>query len=192
MRGAWTFRFRSNAARVRMSRPVLETERLSLHRLNARDARFILELLTDPCFIANIGDRGVYSHATAEAYVEHCVRESYRAHGFGLWKVVLDETRESVGMCGLVRRTTLPAPDLGYAFLPGFRHQGYAVEAAAATQRFAAQKLGLQRIYAVISPSNLASIRVVQKLGFALEGRRALEPDSVPLDVYVSAALGSD
>jgi len=66
---------------------IAETERLRLRRLTADDAPFILELLNDPDFLRNIGDRGVRTEADARGYILDGPVASYERHGFGLYLV---------------------------------------------------------------------------------------------------------
>lgn len=84
------------------------------------DAEFILELLNEPSFIQNIGDRNVRTLADAEKYLENGAMVSYAKNGFGLLAVTLTETGETIGMCGLIKRDALEDVDIGYAFLPKF------------------------------------------------------------------------
>ena len=68
---------------------ILETERLLLRQLSIDDAEFILELLNEPSFIQNIGDRGVRTQAEARSYLLNGPIASYAQNGFGLYLVVL-------------------------------------------------------------------------------------------------------
>src|SRR4030095_4045136 len=90
---------------------------------------------------------------------------SYKQHGFGLYLVVLKETGEAIGICGLVKRETLPDADIGYAFLPSFSRKGYALEATEAQKDYAFSRLGHERLLAIVNPENKSSIRVLEKLG---------------------------
>ena len=114
---------------------ILETERLLLRQFSLADAELILELLNEPSFIRNIGNRGVRTLADARSYILNGPVASYAKNGFGLYLVVLKQTNESIGMCGLIKRDTLEDVDIGYAFLPRFWARGYAVESARAVQR---------------------------------------------------------
>ena len=102
-------------------RPILTTSRLVLHELSAADAPFILELVNQPDFIANIRDSGVRDEADAVRYIEDGPRASYAQHGFGLWRVENRKTGGPVGICGLLKRDWLDDPDIGYAVLERFR-----------------------------------------------------------------------
>ena len=148
---------------------ICETQRLLLRQLELDDAAFILELLNEPSFLANIGDKGVRDLAGARQYISLGPRASYAEHGFGLFLVQLKADATPMGICGLIKREGLDAPDIGYAFLPRFWSQGYAIEAASAVMIYAQETLGLSRIVAITAPENHASIRVLNKLGLRFD-----------------------
>jgi RimJ/RimL family protein N-acetyltransferase len=148
---------------------VCETERLRLRRLSSDDAAFILELLNDPDFIRNIGDRGVRTVHDACEYIRSGPMASYERFGFGLYLVELKESGAPIGICGLLQRDCLPDPDIGFAFLPQFRAMGYAFEAASAVMSFGRRSLGLTRIVALTAPDNHDSIKLLGKLGLRFE-----------------------
>jgi RimJ/RimL family protein N-acetyltransferase len=176
----------------------LETERLTLCELSHQDADFILELLNEPAFLRFIGDRGVRTLEDALGYLTKGPITSYVLHGFGLWRVQMKVTGELIGICGLVKRDSLPGLDMGYAFLERFWSKGYATEATGAVKKYAltpigdgsgAHGLGLQRLFAVIDPGNLASNRVLEKLGFRLEGWVRLSVEGPELKLFVAKSL---
>ena len=148
---------------------VCETERLILRQLQKDDAAFILELLNEPSFLQNIGDKGVRTIDDACQYILNGPVASYERFGFGLYLVALKETRLPIGICGLVKRDGLEDMDIGYALLPQFWSKGYAFEAASAVLTFGRQTLGLKRIVAITTPDNHSSIRVLHKLGLKFE-----------------------
>lgn len=148
---------------------VLETDRLRLRHLSSADAPFMLELLNDPDFIRNIADRGVRTLEQAQQYILAGPAASYEQHGFGLDLVESKQTGLGVGLCGLLRRDCHPDVELGFAFLPAARGQHYAFEAGRAALDFGRHSLGLTRVVAMTAPDNMASIRVLEKLGFRYE-----------------------
>jgi len=154
----------------------LETERLTLRPFTLADAPFILRLLNEPSFIANIADKGVRSLEQAEDYLRRGPLASYAEHGHGLWLVAHGATGAPMGMCGLIRRPALPEVDLGYAFVPEYWGLGFAREAAAACLACARAEFGLKALMAIVAPGNTASIRLLEALGFAPTGRMELEP----------------
>ncbi len=148
---------------------MIQSERLTLRELRADDASFILELVNDPAWLRHIGDKGVRTLDDARAYIANGPAASHARHGFGLDLVELKTDATPIGLCGLIKRDTLPDVDIGYAFLPQFRGAGYATEAVAAVIEHAKESLGLPRLAAIVSPDNHASIRVLEKLGLRFE-----------------------
>ena len=167
---------------------MLTTERLMLERLTFNDALFIIELLTDPDWLRYIGDRGVRTIEDARGYLERGPMASYASHGFGLYRVALRDTGEPIGICGLLKRDALPNADVGFAFLPAYRGQGYAFEASAAILAHGRETLGLVRILAIVSPENAGSVRILEKLGMTREGEVRLSDGAEALWLYATTA----
>ncbi|MCI0555438.1 MAG: GNAT family N-acetyltransferase [Anaerolineae bacterium] len=165
---------------------ILETERLVLRQFSVEDADFILKLLNEPSFIQNIGDRGVRTLEDARAYIMRVPIASYEKHGFGLYLVVLKESGESIGMCGLIKREELEDVDIGYAFLPKFWSKGYAVETALAVKDYARDVIGLKRLVAITDPENQGSIRVLEKIGLKFEKMIRLSDDDIELKLLAA------
>lgn len=149
---------------------VVASPRLRLREVDDGDAAFIVELLNTPGFLRYIGDRGVRDHAGALRYIAEGPRASYARHGFGLYLVELRATATPIGLCGLLRRETLDAPDIGFAFLPAYEGGGYAHEAAAAVLQYGRDTLGLHRVVAIVQTGNARSIRLLERLGLRYEG----------------------
>jgi ribosomal-protein-alanine N-acetyltransferase len=149
----------------------IETERLIIREMDsATDAEFIFELLNTPKFIKYIGDRGVSNVDEAAVFIDEKYRQSYRDNGYGLLVVVTKDAGLPIGICGLVRRPTLPGPDLGFAFLPHFEKQGFGIESATAMLVHARETLQLDTIFAITTLDNASSIRLLEKLGFLFSG----------------------
>jgi [ribosomal protein S5]-alanine N-acetyltransferase len=164
---------------------VLETERLILRKLIPTDAEFIFELLNEPSFIQNIGDRGVRTLSDAGRYIETGPVTSYARNGFGLYLVQLKESKESIGMCGLIKREALEDVDVGYAFLPRYWSKGYALESVQAVMEYAKNIIRLNRVVAIVDPNNQGSIRVLEKSGFQFEKMVRLSEDDIDLKLFV-------
>jgi RimJ/RimL family protein N-acetyltransferase len=161
----------------------LDTDRLAIRLLTLDDAPFTLRLLLDPDYIAFIADRGARTVEQAGQYLLSGPIESYRVNGHGLFGVESKETGDLIGMCGLLKRDFLDAPDLGYAFLPDYRGQGYAMEAARAVMTYGREKLSLSVVTAFTTPGNRASIRLLEKLGFTYS--RVIQMPSDPADLHL-------
>ena len=165
---------------------VLETGRLRLREINVEDADFILRLLNEPSFIQNIADRGVRTTDAARLYILNGPIASYLKHGFGLWLVELREASAPIGICGLIKRDVLDDVDIGYALVPEFWSQGYAIESASAVMSFAREALGLKRVAAIVNPDNHSSIRVLEKIGFRFERMVRLSDDASEIKLFAA------
>lgn len=163
---------------------VLQTPRLDIRRMTEIDAPFIVRLLNDPAWLRFIGDKGVRTVDDARRYLVDGPLAMYRRTGFGLYLVTLRGSGVPIGMCGLIRREGLDDVDIGFAFLPEFHRQGYGREAAAAVMEFGKTVFRLARIVAITSPENVASIRLIERLGLRLERSIELPGDGGRVSLY--------
>ena len=147
----------------------LKTDRLILRPFKVEDAPFILTLLNEPSFLRYIGDKRVRNVEDARHYIMNGPMSSYNRHGFGLCLVELKESHTPIGMCGLLKREELPDPDIGFALLPAFWNKGFAFEAATAVLGDARERLNVERVLAITSLDNDASIKLLERLGFTFE-----------------------
>jgi RimJ/RimL family protein N-acetyltransferase len=167
----------------------LETSRLILRPFSLEDAAFVLELVNDPDWLANIGDRKVRTLEDARNYLRRGTLAMYERMGFGMYVVTLKGSGESIGTCGLIKREELEDVDIGFAFLPAFRGRGFAFESAAAVLEYGTTVLGLKRIVAIVSAANQPSIRLLEKIGLRFERtiRFPGDEDEIPLYAYPPA-----
>jgi RimJ/RimL family protein N-acetyltransferase len=163
---------------------VLETERLSLRQLSLEDAPFILTLLNEPSFLRYIGDKQVRTFEDAQQYLLNGPIASYKQNGFGLYLVSLKDPGTPIGMCGLIKRPELSDVDIGFAFLPDFWNKGFALEAATAVMNYGQETLKLDRIVAITSLDNEASIKLLQRIGFTFEGIISLAKDREEVKLF--------
>jgi RimJ/RimL family protein N-acetyltransferase len=163
---------------------ILETDRLVLRRLTTDDAGFILDLLNQPSFLQFIGDKGVRTIDDARHYILTGPVASYERFGFGLYLTSLQDSGVRIGICGLIKRETLKDVDVGFAFLPQFWSQGYAFESASAVMAYGRSVLGMNRIVAITSPDNCASIKVLEKIGLRFEERVQLSDGAAEVKLF--------
>jgi RimJ/RimL family protein N-acetyltransferase len=165
---------------------VLETDRLLLRHFTASpgESEFALRLLNEPSYLQYIGDKGVRTLEQATTYLLEGPIKSYHLHGHGLYLVVLKNSLQPVGICGLLRRDQFPDADLGYAFLPEFWSQGFAYESASAVLDYGKRTLKLPKIIALVSPANSPSIKLLKKLGFTYLEQVKMEPHGSDAAVY--------
>src|SRR5688572_29537117 len=112
---------------------ILETERLKLREFDLEDASFIVDFMNSKDWLQFIGDRNVPNEDAAITFLKSGPLKSYVKNGFGLWLVEAKDTGAAIGMCGILKRDSLPNPDIGFALLPAHVGRGYAREVAKAT-----------------------------------------------------------
>lgn len=154
-----------------------ETERLFVRPMQVDDAAFILELLNEPSFVENIGDKGVRTIEDALGYIQSAGWDNYAKHGFGMNTVELADASTRIGICGLLQRDSLNHPDLGFAYLEAFHGLGFATEAGRGMLRIARESLSLQKVCAFTAITNEASVHVLEKLGMKGGASRLLSDD---------------
>lgn len=166
---------------------ILETGRLELSHLDPEtDAEFIVRLLNEPSFLQYIGDKGIRTIEDARQYIITGPARSYQENGFGLYRVGLKQSGVPIGISGIIRRDTLPDPDIGFAFLPEYWNQGYAYESAAAVMKYAGAELQLDRILAITTPDNEASAKLLGKIGLRFDRLVKLSDDAAEIRLFTS------
>lgn len=95
----------------------------------------------------------------------------YDKYGFGLWAVILKETNEFIGQCGLTMQPWKDSEvlEIGYLFERKYWHNGYATEATIACKRYAFETLGASEICSIIRDTNTASQNVAKRNGMTVK-----------------------
>lgn len=124
---------------------------------------------------------GIRTDADAEAYIRDAIWTPHQTCSHGMFVIERRSGGIPIGICGLVKRDFLPAPDLGFALLPAHVGQGYAFEASLAVLA-EADAQGMEKIFAFAIPGNRRSLRLLERLGFRHEGRHAL-PDGADVEL---------
>lgn len=163
---------------------ILTTARLSLRTLETDDAAFYLELINDPSWLANIGDKGIRTLEGARANLLAGPMQMQRRLGYSLYLVERKEDGAPLGLCGLIRRDSLPDTDIGYAIAPRYWGHGYAYEAAAAVVAYARDVLRLGRLLGITNPDNAASNALLKKLGLRFQELAYLTPEDRGTNLY--------
>lgn len=148
----------------------LETKRVYLREMEAEDYPSLCKMLKDDTVMYAYG--GALEEAEAQAWLER-QRNRYQEDGFGLWAMVLKESSEMIGQCGLSmqpwkERCLL---EIGYLLQEAFWHQGFATEAAMACKQYAFDSLGATEVFSMIRDTNVASQRVAERNGMQVVDR---------------------
>ena len=136
--------------------------------------------------VMRFGD-GVQSREWVQAWLRTCLERYHQTWGFGPYAVVEKRSQNVIGYCGLFFFPDVggqPDVEVGYRLARSAWGQGYATEAAGAVRDFAFATLGIQRLIAIIDPSNIASIHVAEKIGMHYEKEVMLNDYTHPDHVY--------
>ncbi len=163
---------------------IVETPRLKLRELTVDDAEFILGLVNEPSFLANIGDKGVRTLDDARNFILDGPWRRNQKPGYGQFMVELKPTGIPIGVCGLLYRERLDLTDVGCAFLPAYWRRGIAHEAAAAVMDYGRTTLGVGKIVGLTSKENLASIGLLEKFGMTFQGIVKMSDDDPGTALY--------
>jgi RimJ/RimL family protein N-acetyltransferase len=150
---------------------VATTDRLVLRHLAPADIDALGVIQADPEVMRYVSGRPLSRDETA-AQVDRIV--AYQtALGFSLWSVVDHATDALLGRAGLLVQIIDGVPEVEVAYLLARASwgRGLGTEVAEAVVRHAREVVGLRRVVALVHPANVASARVVTKLGFAKEHR---------------------
>ncbi|KOC99456.1 acetyltransferase [Vibrio parahaemolyticus] len=162
----------------------LTTERLILRLVSVDDAPFILDLYNHPDFYRFVGDKQMRTDYEAARYIKENMLRMEEKKGVSLLVVEDKQTKQPLGISGLVKRDTLNAYDIGYGFLPSAYGQGFAIEAAKAVVEYAKQGMQLSQLVAITNNDNIRSISLLKKLGFEFERVEQQYDNGRTLELY--------
>lgn len=147
---------------------ILETKRLYLREMCQNDYSSLCEILQDG--EAMYAYEGAFSDEEVQEWLDRQIAR-YQKWGFGLWAVVLKETDEMIGQCGL---TMQPWKDrdvleIGYLFRRAYWHKGYAIEAASMCKQYAFEVIDADEVCSIIRDMNTASQKVAIRNGMSVK-----------------------
>ena len=142
---------------------ILSTERLILRKFTPQDAQGFYNLNNDPEVLKFTGDLPFSSVMEAEVFLKNY--DAYEKYGIGRWAVILKSNLEFIGFCGLKYHPDKDIVEIGYRLFKSFWGQGFATEAAKASIQYGYKKLGYRKIFAHVHQKNIASQKVLEKIG---------------------------
>ena len=169
---------------------ILETDRLILRHLVQDDLNCLYALYRDP-EIRRYFPEGTLTYAETKEELEWFLNGHPRHPELGLWATIHKETGQFIGRCGLLPWVIDGCMEVEVAYLldKAFWRRGFGSEAALAIRDYAFERLGLSRLICMITPGNLASIGVAQRIGMTFE-KEGLD-DKGPYLVYAMSKPSS-
>ena len=167
-----------------MNYKIFETERLLIKPTLEEDAVFILELLNTPKWIKYIGDRNVKTVASAKEYIKTKMLPQLKKLGYSNYTVIRKVDSVKIGTCGIYDRDGIEGVDIGFAFLPKYEKNGYAFESVNQLKNKAFNEFGLPLINAITVKDNLASQKLLEKLGLTFIKKIHIPNDKEELLLY--------
>lgn len=160
----------------------LETQRLILREFQEKDVHQLAPILANPR-VMEFSPTGILSASQTQAKI-NSLMTSYKAFGFGKWAVILKESNQLIGYCGIAieQIENVNEPEIGYRLDPKFWGKGLASEAGLATIQYGFDQLKFPYILGIVEQANIASIRVLEKLGMRHE--RGTIFHGVEMDIY--------
>jgi RimJ/RimL family protein N-acetyltransferase len=148
--------------------PEIETSRLYLRQFSMADLNDLSVIRSDPEVMRFIGTGQPHSVDQVKESLEH-IFAGWKQHGFGRWAVLHKPDKKLIGWSGLAFLDKTDEIEIGYGIAKEYWNRGFTTEAAAASIRYGFEELKLNRIVAVAMPENIASRRVMEKIGMRYE-----------------------
>lgn len=147
---------------------ILETERLYLRKMNQGDFKALCSILQDEETM--YAYEGSFSNIEVQQWLDRQIFR-YQQWGFGLWAVILKETNEMIGQCGLTMQQWKETEvlEIGYLFNRSYWHKGYAIESTKACKRYAFETLKANEVCSIIRDTNIASQNVAIRNGMTVK-----------------------
>lgn len=160
---------------------VLETPRLILRRFSLDDAALLLDLNSDPEVVKYVHEAPLKTTQQALTILSDIILPQYK-NNLGRWAIHLRDGGNFIGWCGLKRIPETGVIDLGYRLKKAAWGNGYAFEAAEYSLNFGFNVLNLEQIKGQAHIENLASLRILEKLGMSFVGENIV--DGCPVKIY--------
>jgi RimJ/RimL family protein N-acetyltransferase len=144
----------------------IETARLYLRKFTPDDLDDLYRIYSDPETMKYL--TGVRSREATEIAI-HTMLKRWEENNFGMWAVVHKIDRKMIGRCGIGFLDRTSEVELGYVLNKLYWNQGLVTEASFASLKYGFEILQFDRIVAIARPENIASQRVIQKVGMKYE-----------------------
>lgn len=163
---------------------ILQTPRLILRQFTEADAPLILSLNSDPEVVKYLHEPTLQTVEHAAQIINDIILPQYK-NNLGRWAIHTKDNMNFIGWCGLKYRPEIDEIDLGYRFMQKAWGKGFATEAAQHTLDYGLNDLQLKLITGRAHIENIASIKVLEKIGMDYVGEGIV--DDCPVRTYTKS-----
>lgn len=144
----------------------MKTARLQIRELDILDAENLSKVLSDKISMQ------YYTRPFSSGDVEKWINKNidrYKIYGYGLWGVVLRQTDELIGDCGVTIQNIDGEllPEIGFHISPDYCLHGYATEAAMEILKYCKKSFGLRVVYSYCNYNNVPSMKTMIRIGMS-------------------------
>ncbi len=143
----------------------IETSRLIIRPFRVEDDAAVYEFGSNEEVQKYTGDGLIASLEAAKALIQNVWLTDYQTYGYGRWAVVYKPDNKLIGFAGLKYLKSMKETDIGFRFLPEYWGKGIATEASQKIINYGFDVLELPQIIGIAMPENIASNKVLLKLG---------------------------
>ncbi|HEY9633092.1 MAG TPA: GNAT family N-acetyltransferase [Coleofasciculaceae cyanobacterium] len=147
---------------------VIETRRLQLRHFTPNDADELYRIYSYPDLFKYMPNQQPLLWEQTRIVIDSLI-ESWQRHRFGVWAVIYKKNQELIGHCGLKFLDNTLEIQMGYLLLKSYWGIGLGTEAAGVALKYGFEEASLERIVAIAKPENIASRRVMEKVGMKYE-----------------------
>ncbi len=146
---------------------LIETPRLAMRHFTIEDAASVFAFNSDPKVLRYLGEADkTCSLEEAETVIKDIWLREYQQYGYARYALVHKHDKQVIGFCGFKFEVDEGYPDIGYRIMPKYWNRGLVSEACSALMPYGRNELGLEKVIAMAAVDNIASNRIIQRLGF--------------------------
>jgi len=148
-------------------KPIIETERLILREFEPNDFKGVFEFGSNKEIQKYTGDPLLKSIEEAKKIISDVWLVDYKKYGFGRWATIYKPDNKLIGFSGLKFLPEFNQVDIGFRYLPKYWNLGIATEASKEIIKYGFETLNLDEIIGIAYPENIASCKVLEKVGLS-------------------------
>jgi len=143
----------------------IETTRLIIREFEVKDANDVFEFASNKEVSKYTGEEAITEKSQALDIIKKTWFVDYAKYGYGRWAVIYKPDNKLIGFAGLKYLSDIDEVDIGYRFLPEYWGNGIATEASIEIMKYGFEVLNIERIIGIAMPENVASCKVLEKIG---------------------------